>query len=799
MRIIIAFILTFCAFVTFGQNGKVKGKVTDAQTGEVIQFAVVSIDGTQISALTDEEGNYVIDNAPVGFRRVLFNYIGYADFLSEPVQITVAAEQTVNAEMVQGTIELAEVQVISRNPRRIENPPVSTYRLNLKEIEKSPGGNRDISKVVQNLPGVAATPINRNDLIVRGGGPNENKFYLDRVEIPVINHFQTQGASGGNTSLINSDFLNVATLYTSAFPASRGNALSSVLDLRMKEGNPDKFKTKLSIGASDVALTFDTPTGKKSSLIASYRISYLQFLFKALKLPFLPTYQDAQFKFSYHFDDRNSLYVIGLGSFDKNRLNFSMGELTPDRQQILDYLPENDQWSYVLGAVYNHRTENGTISLIVSTNRLNNSLQKWQNNDPALGKNLDYLSNEIEGKIRVEYNTNLGKGYMLNVGASVDRGFYDNRTKQRIYIDNNPIDNDYSTNLHLTRYAAYASVDRLFFSNKLRVNLSTRFDGNNYSSNTSNPLRQFSPRLAMSYEFVPKWALNANIGQYFQEPGYATMGYRNEAGELVNRNTVNYIRSNQATVGLSYSPRSNEKISVEGFYKQYDKYPMSLIDSTAVGSTGQDVFAVGAVPAKSVGKGRAYGVEIMYRNENLWGFFVNMSYTYYFSEFRKMDQNFAATGVYIPSNWDNRHLITIMASREIGKGWEIGARWRFAGGSPSTPYDAVKSSQIDVWQTNHRPVLNYSLVNSQRLPSFHQLDFRVDKTFYFNKWTLALYVDIQNLYNYKAYGNDILMPETDLNGNYVKDPNNPNQYIMKSYPNEIGGTIIPTFGVIVEF
>lgn len=799
MRAITITILFFCTVATMAQNGKIKGRVTDAQSGEPLESAAVAIEGTQTIALTDSSGYYILNNAPVGFRRLLFQSTGYADFESEPVQVTTAIEQTVNAQMLIKATEAEQVTVVYRNTRRIENPPLSTHRLNIKEIEKSPGGNRDISKVVQNLPGVVATPINRNDLIVRGGGPNENKFYLDRIEIPVINHFQTQGASGGNASLINSDFLSGATLYTSAFPASRGNALSSVLDLRMKEGNPDKFKTKFAIGASDVGLTIDTPLGKKGSLIASYRVSYLQFLFQILELPFLPTYQDAQFKFSYHFDDRNSIYVLGLGSFDKSRLNLSMSNLPPDRQQILDYLPENDQWSYVMGAVYNHRTKNGSLDFIVSTNRLSNSLQKWQSNDPALGKNLDYRSNEIEAKTRLEYNTNLGRGYVLNTGISLDRGYYDNNTRQRLFFGETPIENAYSTNLYLTRYAGYAAIDKLFFRNKLRINLSTRFDGNNFSSSTSNPLRQFSPRMALSYEFVPKWAFNANVGRYFQEPGYATMGYRNRDGELANSSSVGYIRSDQFTAGFSFAPRSGQKISVEGFYKGYDHYPISLVDSTAIGSTGQDVFAIGAVPAASAGVGRAYGLELMYRNEDLWGFFVNFTYTYYFSEFRKMDRNFAATGPYIPSNWDNRHLVTLMISREIARGWEIGARWRFAGGSPSTPYDVVKSSQVDVWEANKRPVLDYSLLNSERLPSFQQLDLRVDKTWYFKKWTFALYIDVQNLYNYKAYGNDILMPETDLNGNYIKDPNNPKQYIMKSYPNEIGGTIIPTFGVIVEF
>lgn len=800
MKLIISFLLIFSTFsFVKAQNGVVKGRVTDAQSGEAVSFVAVSVEGSGAETLTDLDGNYVINNAPVGFRKLLFTFLGYVDFVSEPVQITVATPRVVNAQLSPSVTAIAEVRVLGRNSRRIENPPIGNYKLNVKEIEKSPGGNRDISKVVQNLPGVAATPINRNDLIVRGGGPNENKFYLDRVEIPVMNHFQTQGASGGNASLINSDFLSGATLYTSAFPASRGNALSSVLDLKMKEGNPDKFKTKFAIGASDVALTFDTPLGKKANLIASYRVSYLQFLFQLLELPFLPTYQDAQFKFSYHFDDRNSLYLLGLGSFDKNRLNFGLGDLSPDRQQILDYLPENDQWSYVLGAVYSHRTAHGVLDAIVSTNRLNNSLQKWQNNDPLQGKNLDYKSNEIELKTRLEYNTNLGKGYILNSGISMDRGYYDNKTSQRIYIAGQPLDNKYSTSLFLTRYAAYVAADKVFFGEKLRVNLSARIDGNNYSSLMSNPLDQFSPRLALSYEFVPKWTLNANVGRYFQEPSYSTMGYRNSMGETVNRNTLRYIQSDQFTAGFAFAPREGQKVSIEGFYKDYSRYPISLIDSTAVGSTGQDVFAIGAVPAGSVGKGRAYGLELMYRNENLWGFLLNFSYTYYFSEFRKMDHEFRATGPFIPSNWDNRHLVNILLSREIGRGWEVGARWRFAGGGPLTPYDVVRSSQVDVWQANNRPVLDYSLLNSERLPSFHQLDLRVDKTWYFKKWTFALYLDIQNLYNYKAYGADVLMPETDLSGNYVKDPNNPNQYIMKNYPNEIGGTIIPTFGVIIEF
>lgn len=781
------------------ERGTVKGSVRSSKDGTPVSYAQVQIYNTDIGTMADSLGEYRIDNAPLGYHQVQVVSLNFKTQVSDPVQITASLERKVDLFLEPDVQNIDAVRVSARSTRRAETPPTSTYRLNIQEIEKSPGGVRDISKVVQNLPGVAATPLYRNDLIVRGGGPNENKFYLDRIEIPVINHFATQGASGGNASLINSDFLIGATLYSSAFPVSRGGAVSSVLDLKMTEGNSEKIKAKFSIGASDLALTIDAPLSKKSNIIASYRRSYLQFLFSILKLPFLPTYNDAQIKYSHHFDDQNHLYIIALGSFDKNKLNTSLSNPEPDRQQIIDYLPENDQWSYVVGAVYTRYMQAGILNVIASTNRLNNSLQKWQNNDPSLGKNLDYRSNESEIKLRTEYNSDLGKGYMLGVGMGYEHGFYDNNTFRRLYFADQVVNDIYRTELNTDRYFAFASIDKSYFNNKFRVMLSLRMDGNSYSSQMSNPLDQLSPRLALSYAFAPKWQLNANVGRYYQEPSYTTMGYRNKAGEVVNRaNGIRYIASNQATFGISFAPNNDSRISVEGFYKGYSDYPVSLIDSTVIGSNGTDVFAVGAEPVRSNGVGRAYGAEFMYRNNNLWGNMVSVAYTYFFSEFRKMDANFRATGPYIPSSWDYRHLISVVFMRNIGKGWEAGIRWRFSGGAPYTPYDMELSSRVEAWDASHRPYLDYSLRNSGRLPAFHQMDLRVDKTFFFKKWTLALYVDIQNIYNYKALGQDVVMPQRDGDGHYMLDPNRPGHYLMESFPNEIGGTIIPTFGVIIE-
>lgn len=801
---ILSLLVTLIPISIFAQNrvneGVIYGKIVNQKTNQPIEFASAEVLDKAIGGISDSLGNYKINNVPTGYVRVKFSIIGYKDFISEPIMVTVSRPFQLNVSLEEQTTEINSVQVVGRSNRRVETPPLSVHKLNIQQIEKSPGVNRDISKAVQNLPGVLATPIYRNDLIVRGGGPNENKFYLDKIEIPVLNHFQTQGASGGNAGLINTDFINNATLYTSAFPASKGGALSSVLDIKLKEGNSLKPKFKLAVGASDLAFTFDSPVTKKSNILVSYRRSYLQFLFKFLDLPFLPTYNDAQIKYTYNFDDRNKLYVMALGSLDNNRLNTGLKKIDPSRQQILDYLPQSDQWSYVAGAVYQHATLKGsTINVIASTNRLSNSLLKWQSNDPQKGKNLDYKSNEIEAKLKVEYATDFGYGFSLSSGAEVKRSFYDNTTYRKLFFDGVAVDNVYQSEIYVTSYGAYLGVDKSFFDNKFHATLSARIDGNNYNKLTNNPLTQFSPRLALNYSISKKFQVSANVGRYYQEPAYTSMGYRSPEGVLENRNRLRYFSSDQATLGFAYIPNDHSKLTIEGFYKDYRDYPMSLVDSTAVGSNGTDIFAVGAEPVSSSGKGRAYGFEVHYTNGNLWGFMLDVSYTYYFSEFRKMDKNFEPTGVYQPTNWDNRHLVNILLGRSFKRGWDVGIRWRFAGGSPYTPYDVDLSSSVDNWEQTHRPKIDYSLYNTERLPAYHQLDLRVDKTWFLKKVTLDLYVDIQNLYNYKAIGQEILLPETDMSGNYVKDPNKPGHYIMQSYSNTLGGTIIPTIGLIIEF
>ena len=255
------------------------------QNNEPVPFANIVIWGTNIGSSSDFDGNFIFAGLAPGFVELRVSAVGFKPYVSPSIMVTNARTAFLDIELEETAVELDGVVVKASPFRRSEESPVSLQRIGIAEIEKNPGGNRDISRVIQSLPGVASTPAFRNDVIVRGGGPSENTFYLDGVEIPNLNHFATQGASGGPVGIINADFIREANFYSGAFPASKGNSLSSVLDFRLIDGNSERMKYRGAVGASDLALTLDGPLSDNTTFILSARRSYLQFLFSAIGLP----------------------------------------------------------------------------------------------------------------------------------------------------------------------------------------------------------------------------------------------------------------------------------------------------------------------------------------------------------------------------------------------------------------------------------------------------------------------------------------------------------------------------------
>ncbi len=785
--ILLASITLLFLNTAYAQTGAIRGSIKNAINNEALPSVTVIIQGTTIGVLSDFDGNYSIEKLKPGFYNVEFKYIGYKSKVVYEVQVTNSKPSIIDVELEEESKNIAEVEVKASTFYKPQESPVSLRTIGVSEIKRNPGGNRDISKVIQSLPGVASTVSFRNDIIIRGGAPNENKFYLDGIEIPNINHFATQGSTGGPVGLINVDFVKEVDFYSGAFPTNRGNALSSVFDFKFKDGRTDRVGASLTLGSSDLATIIEGPINKKTTFIASYRRSYLQFLFKAIGLSFLPEYNDFQFKVRTKIDDKNEITIIGIGAIDDFSLNLDANE-TEDQKYQLQVLPVFGQSNYTIGANYKRFRTNGFSTLVISRNYLNNTTEKYPDNDETKPILLQYSSKEIENKIRVE-NTSLFKGYKFNYGISLESATYTNDT-----YNNTPFGIiDYSSELNFFRYAMFAQTSKGYLKERLQLSLGVRADANTYSSTMNNLLEQFSPRFSASYAISDKISVNANVGKYFQTPAYTVLGYRNNNGDLLNKN-VKYISNTQSVLGFEYNTLSNLKFTVEGFYKLYENYPMIVTsgDTIPLANLGVDFGVVGDRPVAGLTQGRSYGLEFLAQQKLQKGFYGIVAFTLVRSEFQNKRQE------YIASTWDNRYILSLTGGKIFKRNWEVGAKLRVSGGAPYTPFDVANSSTITNYDINPQGSLDFSRLNANRLENFYQLDVRVDKKYNFKNFAFNIFLDIQNLtgFVYQLQPNFLL--DRDANGNAQVDPNDPTKYKTKLINNPIGNTL-PAIGLIIEW
>ena len=797
--IIAGIILTSLFGVVSGQTSTIKGRVYNSINNEAVPFANIFIEGTSLGATSGLEGNYIISNLKPGTYSVVCSFIGFKRQISFEVPVNSVRTTTLDFALVEESTTLNQVVITASPFNKREESPVSLRTISSSEIYRNPGGNRDISNVIQILPGVASSSSFRNDIVVRGGAPNENRFYLDGIEVPNINHFATQGSSGGPVGMINVNFIREVDFYAGAFPANRGNALSSIIEFKQIEGNDEGLKGTFMLGSSDAGITLDGPIGDKSTFILSARQSYLQLLFKALGLPFLPTYNDFQYKQTIKVNDKNRITIIGLGAVDDFTLNTSANDGLEDEEiirrnnYILGNLPVNTQWNYTVGANWKHFGTNSFQNVVVSRNHLNNRAVKYQGNiEQPEFLILDYKSQEIENKVRLE-NTIRENGWKLNMGLGYENAIYTNSTYNQIVVDGAVNVIDFDSRLPINKFAVFSQVSKELVKNKLMVSFGVRMDCNDYSEEMSNPLDQMSPRLSASYSITEKLNANFNVGRYFQLPPYTIMGYRDSNSLLANKeNNITYIQSDHFIAGLEFNPGLLSKVTVEGFYKTYDNYPFLTRDSLSLANLGGDFGVIGNEPVTSTSFGRSYGLELLVQQKLLSSVYGILSYTFVRGEFSDKNDEL------INSSWDNRHILNVTAGKKFKNDWELGMKFRFVGGAPYTPYDVERSATIDVWNIVQQGVFDWDQLNEFRNPASHGLDVRLDKKWYFQKWAVNAYIDIQNIYNFQAISQPYLDVERDDSGNPIIDPNNPQSYEISEIEN-ISGTVLPSIGLMIDF
>lgn len=724
--ICLAAIFIFSALPVFSQeiNISVYGKVIDNLTKEPLIGANVIILETDFGAATNNRGEFSIINVPPNTYQIRASVIGYNSIVKTDISIMPGRPAQVEFELTATTIELEGVVVQSDyfNSNPIELNSIKSF--NYEEIRRSAGGFEDVVRAVSILPGVAQADPGRNDLIVRGGGPSENLYLINGIPVQNINHFGTQGSTGGPLSYINLDYVDETTFSTGGFSVLNGDKISSVLTVNLREGRTDQFGGKATISATQFGFDIEGPVTNNSSFIFSARRSYLDFIFQAANFSFVPEYYDGLAKYDIQFDNRNSLSFLVITAFDNVKYFNDTEDQRYDNSTILG----SDQTQYATGISFQHLFNKGFIDLSLNRNYVDYDTQQ---SDSLLNPIFINNSVEKENTFKADLTYKINNTIELNVGGLAKLINFEADILVPEFIttfgDSIPL-TDINADEYYNKFASYLNFNFSFFDN-LKFNLGARVD---YFSPLGTKT-YFSPRFSASYKLTDITTLNFSTGIYHQSPSYIWLvGYENNYG-------LKDINVDQYVIGVDQYLSSDALLRIEGFIKDYADYPTSLLRTylilanTGAGFSGSDenFSSFGLDPLNSNGTGLTKGFELSIQKKLTdIPYYGILSLTYSEANFTALD-NAERIGSY-----DQTWIFNVSGGYKFNDEWEASLKFRYSTGKPYTPYNPDGTQNVED-------------INILRLPVNNSLDLRVDKRWFFEKWTLITYVDIQNVYNRK--------------------------------------------------
>lgn len=747
-------------FKTYSQNpGVITGEVMDKKTQSYLPDVIVKVRDIERSVKTNSEGKFEINDIPAGTYIVEFTNVAYKTYIEDNVVVTPGRVNQLMIELE--NISTEEVTVESPRFQKPEGVTTSFNSLSFEELRRTPGGLEDIGRVIQTLPGAAIINDGRNDLIVRGGSPSENLFIVDGFLVNNINHFGSQGATGGPISIINLDFVNQVDFLTGGFSARYGDRLSSVEDIKLREGNSEKFYGKINLSGIGFGGNAEGPLpfNKNGSWLVSVRRSYLDIVFNAAGFSFVPEYTDFQGKFHIHIGDKNFINFNTLGALDKVRFNNSTEQNKQDNERILS----NNQNSYSSGISWKSLLSSRSFSLVtLSRNFVNYSFSQRDNNFVNI-----FNDNSKEGdvQLKAEYFLKPSNNSYLSIGAGAQTiklnyditkaadtlDYIDPNTGSRIIVPPLSVLEDKRT----YKAFAYTEIINTFFE-RFKLTVGLRYDYFNLIQDKN----YFSPRTSLAITLNPKISLNLAYGIFYQSPSYIWL-----AGSPANTG-LSDIRCDHYIAGIEYIFGEGTRLTVEYYYKRYRYYPVSLIRPYLIlanngGFENQNTF--GLEPLVSQGTGISKGAEVFLQKTLTNRLYGTFSFSYCDAKYRAYD------GVERRSDYDNKFILNIGGGYKIGKTWEVSAKFRLSGGRPYTPINPYDGS------------IDYTQYNTLTLPAYHRLDVRVEKRWDFKAWSLTTYIDIENIYNRQ----------------------NVYEYRWDKYTNQIVTDknlgILPTVGVSAEF
>jgi CarboxypepD_reg-like domain/TonB dependent receptor-like, beta-barrel/TonB-dependent Receptor Plug Domain len=753
-------------------TGKIQGRVVDAKTQEPLNGANVLVIGTVKGGVSDLEGNFLIEDLAPGTYQLRFSYVGYETVTKTDVVVATARPAIVNVEMIESFIQQKEIVVTPGYFVEEFQSPVSSTSLTAEEIRRFPGGFEDVVRTAATLPGVAVVNEGgRNDLLVRGGGPSENLYLVNNIEVPNINHFGTQGTSSGALSFVNLDFIDRVEFSTGGFGARYGDKMSSVLALDIRSGRTDHLGGKATISATQYGLNLEGPFAGKGDFLFSARHSYLDLIFKAAGQPFVPVYTDFNLFANYDLSPRSKLSVIGLAAIDRVNRDQSTLEKRVTNAGILD----NTQNQVIAGVNWRRLASKGFFDFTLNTNY--NGF-RFSQIDEFEREYFNSKADEIELNLKLTSYFSIRRSGGIYAGVAAKNVFNDNttvfadtiydRSGRRVPVSSLGLPQVNIVNTSAQKYAAYAEWEQKL-SDQFNLNFGLRGDYYGFLRDEFYP----SARLAIGFKPTENLKFKTSFGRYYQSPSYVW---------VVNPDNKNLqaLRNDMTIFGLEFLVRNDFNSSFEFYYKRYRDLPTGTITNqtdylvltnTGVGYGGRedDFQSFGYFPLASRGKGRAYGFEFLLQKR-----FSDIPCYGQFSIGYNKSEYTAGNGKIYPGQFDQRLILNLSGGYIFNSKWEVSSKFRYFTGAPFTPV-YLPAQNGGVIQNLPEEYL------SQRLQAGHHLDVRIDRRFNFASWTMILFLDIQNVYNFKAQRR----PNYDFWENKIEDRNS------------IG--LLPSIGISGEF
>ena len=709
-------------------TGLLTGRVEHALNRLPVEGATVEIVGTGRITRTLPSGRFRLDSVPVGPQVVRVIAIGFEPLVLAEVMIGAGRPAVVTAALRPRALQLETIAVASEAVFRsgVRGAPGAAI-LGQEETRRAPGVQEDVLRAVALLPGVGVTAAGRNDLLVRGGAPFENLFVVDGIEVPNLNHFGSQGSTGGPLTLLDVEFVQEAAFSAGGFGARFGDRTSSVTSITLRDGNQEQFAGGVTLSATGFGGSIEGPVGQDGSFFLGLRRSYLDLLFKAAGFSFIPAYWDIQGKVTRRLDRRNTISVLLIGALDDLSFNNETADNRYDNRRI----PSLQQRQYVSGLTWRRAGDGGvtTVTLGRTFTRFRSAQNDTLNPPRPVFQN---DSREGETSLRLEWVRVLRGQSSLTLGALsrlAGNLQYDVRLPGALRQDADgeprPLARD--TSFSAFRQAVYAEAD-LVLPSGLRVVPGVRAD---YYAFLQDAIR-LAPRLRVEWPLGEATVMSGTVGRYWQAPATIWL-----AGDPSNA-TLKPLRADVVTLGVRRQLRADLRLQVEGFAKRYADYPARVFRPQAVlaPSGFEDVttdIPFGLEPLVSAGTGRAEGVELLLQKRagsTPWFGLAALSVGR--SRFSGLD------GVARPGSYDARLIGTLLAGWRPNAAWELSGKLRVATGRPTTPYltEGVAAGSLDFSRYNAGP----------RLPTFHAVDLRLDRRWSFRASQLVAYLDVQNIY-----------------------------------------------------